>query len=64
MDLMALAPVSTYEDAAPALEAKQCKRDGLPVGMTWRQAAKLSDAELLKSIGWTWEQRFPEKVEY
>jgi hypothetical protein len=50
MDLLKLAPVSGYSDAAVALEAAGCWRDGIPAGQTWRTAAKLSDIELLAGI--------------
>lgn len=63
MDLLGFAPVSTYAEAAAVLEAADYSRDGIPVNMTWRQAAKLSDADLLAGIKLT-DDRFVEKIEY
>lgn len=50
MDLLSLAPVDGYQEAAKALEAIGCWADGIPQGQTWRTAAKLVDAELLAGI--------------
>jgi hypothetical protein len=50
MSLLNLTPVSGYQAAAEALETAGYRPDGIPQGMTWRTAAKLSDAELIASI--------------
>ena len=50
MDLLGLASVDGYSEAASALEAARCYRDGIPAGQTWRTAAKLSDADLVVGI--------------
>ncbi|MEN6537620.1 MAG: hypothetical protein ABFD60_10615 [Bryobacteraceae bacterium] len=48
--LLGLTIPSGYTAAGDTLESKNCKREGIPAGMTWRQAAKLSDADLLATI--------------
>ena len=50
MVLLSLVPVDVYEAAAAALEAVDCYRDGVPAGMTWRAAAKISDSDLLAGL--------------
>ena len=50
MELLGLASVDGYSEAASALEAAGCCRDGIPAGQTWRTAAKLSDADLVAGI--------------
>jgi len=50
MELLGLASVDGYSEAASALEAAGCYRDGIPAGQTWRTAAKLSDADLVAGI--------------
>lgn len=50
MSLLGIAPADSYEKAAAALEAANCYRDGLPFGIAWRAAAKLSDAELVSRL--------------
>ena len=39
-----------YQHAAAALTAAGVSYDGVPDGKTWRQALKLSDAELLAAL--------------
>lgn len=41
-----LADAETYAEAASILESAGVYRDGIPVGHTWRTAAKLSDSEV------------------
>jgi len=55
MNLAGLAPVETYQEAAAVLESAYLRRDGIPMGGTWRTAAKMSDAELMAAIGVTFE---------
>ena len=50
MKLAGLATVDSYEVAATALETAGYRKDGIPVGQTWRTAARLTDAELLAGI--------------
>lgn len=50
MSLLGIAPVDGYDAAATSLEAVGCYRDGIPMGQTWRTAAKLSDTELLAGL--------------
>jgi len=55
MRLLGLTAVESYDAAATALENARAypgyERDGVPVGYTWRTAAKLTDAQLLKALG-------------
>jgi hypothetical protein len=65
MKLVGLATVDTYEAAASALETAGLRRDGIPMGQTWRIAAKLSDADLMSAIVRTDEEIFGrERIEY
>jgi len=50
MKLAGLGAVDTYEAAASALETAGLRRDGIPMGQTWRVAAKLSDSDLMSAI--------------
>lgn len=50
LDLLGLASVDGYNEAASALEAAGCYRDGIPAGQTWRTSAKLSGADLIAGI--------------
>jgi hypothetical protein len=50
MNLLNLAPVTTYDAAGSALETAGYRRDAIPVGSNWRQAAKLSDVDLIAAI--------------
>ena len=50
MRLLGLPAVDGYDAAATSLEAAGCYRDGVPMGQTWRTAAKLSDADLLAGL--------------
>ena len=50
MSLLGLAQVDGYDAAATSLEAVDCYRDGVPMGQTWRTAAKLNDADLLAGL--------------
>jgi len=55
MRLLGLTAVDSYDAAAAAMESARAypgyERDGVPVGHTWRTAAKLSDAQLLEALG-------------
>jgi len=58
-----------YDVVGVALEAGGLRRDGLPLDKTWREAAKMSDDELLTVIAVSDEDRLDaivgrEKVEY
>ena len=65
MKLAALGTVDTYEAAASALEIAGFRRDGIPMGQTWRGAAKLSDADLMTAIVRSDEEIFGrERIEY
>jgi hypothetical protein len=65
MKLAGLATVDTYEAAASALEAARYRKDGIPMGQTWRTAAKLSDADLMSAIVLSDEEIFGrERIEY
>lgn len=48
--LLTFAAESTYSAAGDALEAAGYRRDAIPAGSNWRQAAKLSDVELIAAI--------------
>ena len=50
MKLAGLATVDTYEAAASALDAAGYRKDGIPMGQTWRTASKLADSELKAAI--------------
>ena len=47
MKLIGMPVSDTYQAAAERLEGLGYRPDGLPMGHTWRSAAKLSDAELI-----------------
>jgi hypothetical protein len=55
----------TYESAKRALEAAGYRGDATPVRKTWRDAAKMSDADLLAAIResdeYRWNQVYPER---
>jgi len=55
MRLLGLTAVESYEAAAAVLENARVypgyEPDGVPVGHTWRTAAKLTDAQLLEALG-------------
>ena len=55
MRLLGLTAVDSYDAAATVLESARAypgyERDGVPVGYTWRTAAKLTDAQLLQALG-------------
>ena len=50
MNLLKLALLASYEAASAALESAGYRPDAIPAGSTWRQAAKLSDEELIAAI--------------
>ena len=50
MALVGLTIVDTYEAATVALEAAGYRKDGIPMGGTWRTAAKMSDTDLLAAL--------------
>jgi hypothetical protein len=50
MKLARLGPVDSYEAAASALETEGYRKDGIPIGQTWRTASKVADADLLTAI--------------
>ena len=65
MKIAGLATVDTYEAAASSLETAGYRKDGIPMGQTWRTAAKLSDADLLAAIVLSDEEIFGrETIEY
>jgi hypothetical protein len=65
MKLAGLGAVDTYEAAASALESAGLRRDGIPMGQTWRVAAKLSDSDLMSAIVRSDEEIFGrERIEY
>ena len=50
LNLLKLPIRELYSDAAKILTKAGYQPDGLPTGMSWRQAAKLADSTLLKGI--------------
>jgi len=58
MALAGLAKVDSYEAAAQALENAKLRRDAVPVGGTWRTAAKMTDAEFMSAIRLTRNENF------
>lgn len=50
-NLFNLPTPTSYADASRALERAGLPADGLPIGETWRTAAKLTDAELMRKLG-------------
>ena len=64
-----LAIEGNYEEIATALDAANLERSGLPAGKTWREAAKMSDTDLIAAIAISDELRRrrmfgAERVEY
>jgi hypothetical protein len=50
LEILKLAPTSDYQVAAKTLERAGYLPQGIPVGHSWRTAAKLSDADLIAGI--------------
>ena len=50
MKLAGLPAADSYAAAAATLKAAGFEADGIPMGHTWRTAAKLDDSELLAAM--------------
>jgi hypothetical protein len=58
MGILGIALADSYEAAGAALESAGCKRDAIPAGKTWRDAAKMTDDALIAAIAESGEARF------
>lgn len=50
LGILGLSAYETYDHAAAALEANGYRKDGIPMGLKFRDAAKLSDTRLIAGI--------------
>ena len=62
--LAGLPVAAGYYDAATALETAGLRRDGIPASMTWRDAARIADVELLSAIALPADRYEDTSIEY